>query len=98
MGIVVKNRRSYKGDGEYIGRPSILGNPFAMKNESERMLVIRKYNDFILANRDKDVLAELDRLTDIARDGELVLICWCAPRPCHGDVLKEIITKRIALK
>jgi len=25
------------------------------------------------------------------KTGELVLICWCSPASCHGDILKDII-------
>ena len=27
-------------------------------------------------------------------DGELNLICWCSPKRCHGDVIKEFLTRR----
>jgi hypothetical protein len=39
---------------------------------------------------------ELDRLVSLARDGQLQLRCWCAPKACHGDVIAEIIKEAIA--
>lgn len=64
----------------YIGRPSKWGNPFAMKSEQDRAGVIEKYTAYL----DRKIEAgELDP-TELAGK---VLGCWCAPRPCHGDVL-----------
>ena len=31
MMVKVENKRTYKGDGVYIGRPSVLGNPFPVE-------------------------------------------------------------------
>ena len=27
--------------------------------------------------------------------GELILVCWCAPLPCHGEVIREFIEKAV---
>lgn len=65
----------------YIGRPSIWGNPFEMGKDGTREEVIQKYRDWFLTQPD------LQR-----RIGELkgkTLACWCSPKACHGDVLKE---------
>ncbi len=79
----------------YIGRPSVLGNPFAMSKESDREDVISKYRDWLRARYAEhgDVYKELQRLAMLERDGKpLALQCWCAPRACHGDVIIEAIT------
>ena len=26
--------------------------------------------------------------------GELNLICWCSPKRCHGDVIKDLLIRR----
>lgn len=40
-----------------------------------------------------DVAAALDRLALDLRSGKrLVLVCWCAPRPCHADAIRQAIT------
>lgn len=79
--------------GEYVGRPSVLGNPFAMGVHGDRTEVIAKYrvwlNDQLHDN--EAVVAELQRLVLLAYEGDLNLICWCAPRPCHADVIKSCI-------
>lgn len=41
-----------------------------------------------------------DQLVDRARAAEkdgrdLVLLCWCAPLPCHGDVLRQLVEEAL---
>jgi hypothetical protein len=83
------------GKGEYIGRPSPLGSPFKLENESDRHVVISQYRTWLLdkiKEKDESVMTELGRLKDIAEStGELRLQCWCAPKMCHGDVIKEVL-------
>lgn len=63
----------------YIGRPSKWGNPFVIGRDGDRAEVIRRYRDYILNNT--TLLGALPELKG------KVLGCWCAPQPCHGDVL-----------
>ena len=94
--IRVENRRTYKGEGEYVGRPSPLGNPFKIGNlDGNRMEVIGKYEEWLKRNDcTKQVTTELRRLTSLyKREGQLTLICWCAPLPCHADVIARYIKK-----
>lgn len=78
----------------YIGRPSILGNPFAMVSEGHRSTVIRQYREWLRVEYAKKgpVFDALHALAKRVREGEhLALQCWCAPRACHGDVIKDAI-------
>lgn len=80
--------------GEYIGRPSPLGNPFYMNNEAMRDLVCDKYKDWFekkLKDRDPAVLNELRRLHALGKQGPVKLVCYCAPRRCHGDTIKAFL-------
>jgi hypothetical protein len=97
--IRIENKRTFKGIGLYIGRPSLLGNPFEMKdknNMNERMMVIDKYRDHLREIYRKEEKVR-GLLMDLARKHqageEIVLVCWCAPLPCHGDVVKEAVEK-----
>ena len=77
-----------------IFRPNILGNPFYMQDESERESVIFKYHKYLQEEYRKrgKVYDELLRLVDIVRSGQnLYLICFCAPKSCHGDVIAQAI-------
>jgi len=70
----------------YIGRPSIWGNPFAIGRDGTRAEVIAKYESWLA--QQPCLMAQLDRLRGRH------LICWCAPLPCHGDVLLRLVNVR----
>ena len=90
--ITVASKRD-GAEGEYIGRPSVLGNPFAIGRDGTRDEVIAKYRVWLWDEVRKvcDLTFELERLATIALKGDLTLVCWCAPQPCHGDVVKAYI-------
>ena len=95
--INVVNKRTFKGDGIYIGRPSILGNRFIAKTRQEvdRQEVISQYKKWLWNNRNQPAIKkELDRLFDLVQKQELNLICWCAPKSCHGDIIKDYLIWR----
>lgn len=75
----VRDLRDYRRSGVYIGRPSKWGNPFLIGKDGTREDIIAKYETY-LAGRE-DLIVALPELKG------KVLLCWCAPLPCHGDVL-----------
>ena len=98
--IRVVNRKNYFSGGEYIGRPSALGNPFSHLDESKAEFRVNSRQEAIDAWSDwfdaqplhSEVKREFYRLCDkYIKDGELTLICWCAPLSCHGHVLAKKI-------
>lgn len=66
----------------YIGRPSKWGNPFVIGKDGDRAEVLRKYEAWLRTR--PELLAALPELRG------KVLGCWCAPEPCHGDVLSRL--------
>ncbi len=93
--ITVTSKRT-GGVGEYIGRPSPLGNPFTIGPDGTREQVIEYYRQWLRNIIDEGghnaQITELNRLKEIVDNGDdLVLQCWCAPLACHGDVIKEYI-------
>lgn len=64
----------------YVGRPSKWGNPYFIGLDGTREQVIEKYRRSQVG-RPPDHFAELR-----GKD----LVCWCAPLPCHADVLLEL--------
>tara|TARA_Y100000310_G_C20250041_1_gene608668 strand:- start:254 stop:577 length:324 start_codon:yes stop_codon:yes gene_type:complete len=101
--IFVFNKR-HCDEGEYIGRPSPLGNPYthldtglAEFRVESREKAIEGYETWIREKMksDNEVSRELDKLVEKYRQDKcLVLLCWCAPHPCHGDILREIIKEK----
>lgn len=69
----------------YIGRPSKWGNPFTIGKDGDREEVIAKYLWHI--HTSPELLADLHELKD------KTLGCWCAPLPCHGDILADMAAK-----
>jgi hypothetical protein len=66
----------------YVGRPSIWGNPFIVGKHGSRDEVVTAYRNWIQGRSD------LLNLVHTLRGKSLG--CWCAPLPCHGDVLAEL--------
>lgn len=64
-----------------IDRRTEWGNPFEMPGDGDRDTVIANYGRHYLPHK-PSLLSKLDTLRGKA------LGCWCAPEPCHGDVLK----------
>lgn len=70
----------------YIGRPSKWGNPFEIGKDGTRSEVIKKYEDWIKSQPEL-----LNNLNDLKGK---TLGCWCHPKPCHGDVLLQLIKEQ----
>ena len=103
--IRVENLRGRKdAAGVYVGRPargrrgSPLANPFHLGRDGDRAAVMAAYERWFrekIAAGDAAVVAELDRLAAQYRaDGELTLLCWCAPEACHGEILAREVARR----
>jgi hypothetical protein len=82
MGCVVKMGCGV--EGVYIGRGSIFGNPFRIGPDGSRSEVIKKYREWFLEKVGSDP-AFRRSVWELENQN---LICFCAPLPCHGDVLK----------
>ena len=96
--VHVVNRKTYTGkDAIYVGRPSVLGNPFTVRQHGEGVC-IEKYKDWLniqWMTGNQVVKAEINRLTDmLIEQGSLTLMCWCHPKPCHADVLAKALLNR----
>ena len=86
MPTVINKRSGHRSSNAvYIGRPSKWGNPFVIGRDGTRDEVIAKYGNWLLAK--PDLLAQIGELRDRH------LVCWCAPDPCHGDVLVALANR-----
>lgn len=76
----------------YIGRAvpefgleaSKWGNPIVLAEDTveERDRVLAEYREWIVDQ--PELMASIGELRGLR------LGCWCAPKPCHGDVLAEL--------
>lgn len=90
----------------YIGRGSFLGNPYTSKNLEDTKALFQcdskeeslsKYKEYLLekiSSEDKDICKMLDDIETASAEGNAYLICYCKPKKCHGDIVKEIIDNR----
>lgn len=81
-------------DVVYIGRGSIWGNPFSHKEGTKAIWkvgtveeAIQHYREYLWAAiKEGDItLCMLKEL-----DGKR-LACYCAPNPCHGNIIKRAV-------
>lgn len=78
----------------YIGRACNMGgwrlpqskwhNPFSVKQYGDQAIPL--FEEYIRAS---------PLLNDIEELRGKTLGCWCAPNPCHGDILVKILNQRI---
>lgn len=90
----IRDHPNWKAEGGvYIGRgfrgqrASDLANPFRIGKDGNRDRVISKYKR-LFQRRLKE---ESGFAGAIERLRGKTLVCWCAPKPCHGDVIIEYL-------
>ena len=96
-----------KENNFYIGRPSILGNPFShngvrsvfktltFKTREEAIEAYDKYFDAIYG-KDEEFTKAFDEIYERYKNGEDVYLqCFCKPLPCHGDVIADKLQRKL---
>ena len=107
MNIKVGNIKDYGLSGKllggrkhiYIGRSgngykSPLGNPFHIGRDGSREEVVVKYRIWLwerIQQNDVIVINELKKIAYYAPTNEVILVCFCAPEKCHGEVIIKCI-------
>ena len=78
----------------YVGRPSVLGNPFKLGKDGDRQEVIAKYRRWLweeIKKRER-VYKELVGLVEFERHAsDIQLACHCYPQACHADILVKAL-------
>jgi hypothetical protein len=73
----------------YIGRPSKWGNPFSHKDGTLAQFKVETREEAI-SSFEKWISDQPELLSALEELKGKTLGCWCAPLPCHGDVLKRL--------
>ncbi len=73
-----------------VDRCTPYGNPFKVGRDGTRKQCVAKYEPYA---RQKIAGGEWDVSLLWGKD----LACWCAPKPCHADVLLRLVTE-VALR
>ena len=108
MKINIVNKHFYQKEKSktvdvYCGRGSVLGNPYSHKLNTLAKFVVANREEAIGNYRkyfygeiktNADFLNELRRIYVIAQSNEVNLVCFCYPKSCHCDVIKEFILSK----
>lgn len=92
MTVLNKYRDVIPTDAIYIGRGSKWGNPFVIDAQNSREVVCEKYREYLQAQITKGVFTPYDLAQLYGKD----LVCFCAPKQCHGDILEEVAKEAVA--
>jgi hypothetical protein len=82
----------------YIGRGSPLGNPYRINHRTTREEAIAKYAEYLpekIKAKDKPICNELNLIWQMAKRGNVNLVCFCKPEACHGDVIKKLVEEKL---
>ena len=106
--VNVKRMKRLESDVWYVGRKgryqaSALGNPYKpqIRGVGE---TLPKYKRYLweqikkgMAGETSAVWSELVKLTESVKAGQTTKLgCWCAPRPCHAEVIAQAVEWLIA--
>ncbi len=84
--------------GFYVGRPTPLGNPFRLLREEDRDRVVDRYATWLheqLRRGNREVTRALEELYQTLKlRGNITLLCSCAPKRCHGEIIAEHLRER----
>ena len=91
----------------YIGRPSVLGNPFthngvrtnlaklSFKTREDAIAAYDKYFD-TMYGKDDEFTKAFDEIYEHYKNGEdIYLQCFCKPLACHGDIIANKLQKKL---
>lgn len=82
----------------FCGRGSPVGNPFPMKDKDDRDRVCDLYETHFKKQVDTndEMILSMGYLLSQARKGVLYLRCFCAPKRCHTDTIRNYLNDRLA--
>jgi hypothetical protein len=89
---IVKNKRAgaLGPDDVYVGRPTKWGNPFThLTNSSQAQYIVESREEAIEAYKEW-LLGQPELLEQIKDLRGKNLVCWCAPKACHAEILLEL--------
>jgi len=113
--VVNKYKHIITENDIYIGRGSVLGNPYShlelkdtkaqikCKTREEAVDCYRERlmqtlydftsesETFVSKEFRKNYVKELQKIKNLSEKQDVNLVCFCAPKSCHGDIIKEII-------
>lgn len=78
----------------YIGRGSKWGNPYVIGRDGTRDEVCDLYENHLVAQIERGEITWEELAQLYGKD----LVCFCAPRRCHGHILEQYINAAVVKK
>ena len=85
MTVLNKHHGNIPENAIYIGRGSKWGNPFPLHKDTNREEVLEKYKKYLT----QMIQTNQYTLEDLASLHNQDLVCFCAPKLCHGYPLEK---------
>lgn len=84
-----------------IDRPNVLGNPCKDGSRNEKIAYYEQYLEKCMTDPvtfpELNVQDKILSMVKLVKAGRRVALqCWCAPLPCHGDVIEKMVSRIIA--
>ena len=114
MAIIVYNIKTEDHTSDennfYIGRPSVLSNPFTHDGKRSRLAklsfktrdeAINAYEEYFhkMMEFDDEFKNEFNKIYEKYKNGEDVYLgCFCHPLRCHGDVIAKELQKKLIME
>jgi hypothetical protein len=102
--VVNKSKHKPTPDDFYIGRGSVLGNPYHSKESDHPQALykvetteeaIEGYQEYFrnkFSSTDEGFRRQVQNLIERElNDKDTNLVCYCAPDPCHGNFIKKFV-------
>lgn len=105
-----KNADKYNNVFQVFRGVSSLGNPYtSIKGRDtlaefvvdSRKESIEKYREYLLKSieeKEESICGELNEIYKLAKKEDVYLACYCSPRSCHGDIIKQVVESKIKEK
>lgn len=91
----------------YVDRRTVLGNPYThlphrqtlakyvVESREKAIECYKLWLNLKLDDKHSDQFELFHRIVGYAQQGDINLVCWCAPKPCHADYIKQLIENLI---
>ena len=93
MAVLNKYKQAIPSDAVYIGRGSRWGNPFTHLKGTSAQHVVKDREAACMAHAQwikQEIREGSVTLQDLAELHGKDLVCFCAPKACHGDNLEKL--------
>jgi len=103
INVVNKYKHTPTKNDIYIGRGNIFTSITDRNTKAEFICSsveesIESHKNKLLKdieNKDPAICKELNRIYKLALIEDVNLVCFCKPKKCHGDTIKQIIESKI---